>query len=204
LACIQGPPGIGKSFCGVKLILVLLDNNTSQTHPKLGPILIVCHTNHVLDQLLEPLVLAGVKQVVRIGSRSKSELLAPLNLNEIVRNEGFRTKQEKITIWYLIKALEHQHRRLTHLSTELARSGSWDSVRDIAPFVFPDLLQVVENAPDEEGFQTFRVLKNKEWAFQQWIDADPQRRILHQEWIAQVKEPLELRFIEELYNFVDS
>lgn len=80
LALIQGPPGTGKSYTGVAIIKTLLKNREAA---KLGPIICVCYTNHALDQLLEHLVKDGVKQLIRLGSRSKSELLQDLNLHRI-------------------------------------------------------------------------------------------------------------------------
>lgn len=83
LALIQGPPGTGKSFTGVKIIEALLENKRAAN---LGPIVCVCFTNHALDQLLEHLMDAGVSNVIRMGSRSKSERLAPLNIREVALN----------------------------------------------------------------------------------------------------------------------
>ena len=83
LSLIQGPPGTGKSYTGVSLIKILLDNAKKAN---LGPILCVCYTNHALDQLLEHLITGGVKQIVRIGARSKSEMLKSLNLREIAKS----------------------------------------------------------------------------------------------------------------------
>ncbi|KAL9107643.1 MAG: hypothetical protein Q9227_007450 [Pyrenula ochraceoflavens] len=109
LALIQGPPGTGKSFTGVSLIKVLLDNAKKA---KLGPIVCVCYTNHALDQLLEHLVSGGVKQIVRIGSRSKSESLKPLNLREVVK--GIEQTATEKRIWAVAK------QNLEVLATELS------------------------------------------------------------------------------------
>lgn len=82
VALIQGPPGTGKSFTGVAIIKTLLNSTTSSD---LGPILVVSYKNQALDGLLEKLVEAGVKGIIRVGAQSKSEILAPLNLNKQVR-----------------------------------------------------------------------------------------------------------------------
>lgn len=37
--------------------------------PCIGPVLIVCFTNHALDQFLEGLVAAGLTNLVRVGGR---------------------------------------------------------------------------------------------------------------------------------------
>ena len=79
LSVIQGPPGTGKSYTGVALLKTILAHREKAD---LGPILCVCYTNHALDQLLEQLVEHGVEQILRIGSRSKSEILESLNLRQ--------------------------------------------------------------------------------------------------------------------------
>ena len=83
LALIQGPPGTGKSYVGIELVKVLLANTWSTSaaadkhqleHPEsplgpvIGPILIVCLTNHALDQFLEALHNAGIRGIVRVGT----------------------------------------------------------------------------------------------------------------------------------------
>lgn len=79
-ALIQGPPGTGKLYLGVNLMWVLLD---SATKVALGPIIVVCHTNHALDQFLEHLIKVGIEKVIRIGGRSNSLQLADKNLKEM-------------------------------------------------------------------------------------------------------------------------
>lgn len=95
LAMIQGPPGTGKSYTGVAIIRALLRN---RTEAQLGPIICVCYTNHALDQLLEHLVKDGVKQIIRLGSRSKSETLQNLTIQH-VRQGIVPTKTEKQDRW---------------------------------------------------------------------------------------------------------
>ena len=48
-----------------------------------GPILIICFTNHALDQFLEG-ILEFEENVVRIGGRSMSTKLKEKNLNSLV------------------------------------------------------------------------------------------------------------------------
>eukprot|EP01054_Gregarina_sp_Poly1_P011050 Gregarina_sp_Poly_1__11049@NODE_886_length_5840_cov_23_566603_g633_i0_p6_GENE_NODE_886_length_5840_cov_23_566603_g633_i0NODE_886_length_5840_cov_23_566603_g633_i0_p6_ORF_typecomplete_len121_score10_97AAA_11/PF13086_6/4_7e19AAA_30/PF13604_6/2_3e10AAA_19/PF13245_6/2_7e09ResIII/PF04851_15/5_4e07UvrDhelicase/PF00580_21/2_1e06PhoH/PF02562_16/2_4e05DUF2075/PF09848_9/4_1e05AAA_22/PF13401_6/0_00055NACHT/PF05729_12/0_0058AAA_25/PF13481_6/0_007ATPase/PF06745_13/0_012IstB_IS21/PF01695_17/0_012PPV_E1_C/PF00 len=52
VALIQGPPGTGKSYIGVKLVECLLLNSPVK------PILLVCFTNHALDQFLADILKA--------------------------------------------------------------------------------------------------------------------------------------------------
>ncbi|KAF2188466.1 hypothetical protein K469DRAFT_525717, partial [Zopfia rhizophila CBS 207.26] len=52
-ALVRGPPGTGKSYIGLQLVKALLENKAKA---QLGPIIVVCHTNHALDQFLERLI----------------------------------------------------------------------------------------------------------------------------------------------------
>ena len=82
IAVIQGPPGTGKTYIGLKIVEALLRNeNLWNTVGARSPILVMCYTNHALDQFLEGIMDSPVyKNVIRIGSRSRSEKLDPLNL----------------------------------------------------------------------------------------------------------------------------
>lgn len=76
VALIQGPPGTGKTFLGLKLVLMLLHNAHAWQDPEQRrPLLIVCYTNHALDQFLEGLLDNFSGTLVRVGARSKSEKL---------------------------------------------------------------------------------------------------------------------------------
>ncbi|PQE16470.1 nfx1-type zinc finger-containing 1 protein [Rutstroemia sp. NJR-2017a BBW] len=65
VSVIQGPPGTGKSFIGA-LGAKILHDFTKQT------ILVVCFTNHALDQFLEDLLDIGIPStaMVRLGAKS--------------------------------------------------------------------------------------------------------------------------------------
>ncbi|KAK3984517.1 hypothetical protein QBC44DRAFT_336811 [Cladorrhinum sp. PSN332] len=89
-ALIQGPPGTGKSYLGVQLVRVLLDR---KAEAGLGPILIICYTNHALDQFLKHLVDVGIDKVIRIGGQSKAEDLAGKNLR-VVSKDVRKTRVE--------------------------------------------------------------------------------------------------------------
>ena len=65
IALIQGPPGTGKTYVGGILTSILLQNISS-------PILIVCYTNHALDQFIER-IMKYTDQIIRVGGRCNSE-----------------------------------------------------------------------------------------------------------------------------------
>ncbi|XP_023702624.1 NFX1-type zinc finger-containing protein 1 isoform X3 [Cryptotermes secundus] len=81
---IQGPPGTGKTYLGLKVAGTLLENLEvwrAQRHP----ILVVCYTNHALDQFLEG-ILQYTTRIIRVGGQSKCEKLNSYNLKEVRRN----------------------------------------------------------------------------------------------------------------------
>ena len=96
IALIQGPPGTGKTYVGLKLIQALLKNDSLWKNTlsmvtgtvEKSPIVVICYTNHALDQFLEGMLslLNSEIQIIRIGSRSKSEAISHLNLQRFVRS----------------------------------------------------------------------------------------------------------------------
>jgi hypothetical protein len=101
-AFIQGPPGTGKSYLGLQIMRILLD---IRDKADLGPILIVCYTNHALDQFLEHLVDIGVRKLVRVGGFSKSKKLESHTLR-VVKDSETKTKSEKYLAAMSYKDLE--------------------------------------------------------------------------------------------------
>ena len=96
MALIQGPPGTGKTFIGLKIVLTLLFNSTVwsrvSVHKNIQPpILIVCYTNHALDQFLEG-IQKFTRKIIRIGGGCKSDDLIPNQINELMQI-AFRDKK---------------------------------------------------------------------------------------------------------------
>lgn len=96
LALIQGPPGTGKSHVGQTIANILLK---AQSTSELGPLIITAYTNHALDQFLESM-LKTTDKIVRVGSRSMSEKLAPYMLSALVA--------EKRSAWKILAARPKQ------------------------------------------------------------------------------------------------
>ncbi|KAH3710991.1 hypothetical protein DPMN_070490 [Dreissena polymorpha] len=84
-AIIQGPPGTGKTFVGLKIAELLLKNSTFwKTDLEKSPILVVCYTNHALDQFLEGISkVCNQEGIIRIGGRCKNENLIPFMLRNV-------------------------------------------------------------------------------------------------------------------------
>ncbi|KAI0553283.1 hypothetical protein F4679DRAFT_571330 [Xylaria curta] len=166
LALIQGPPGTGKSYTGEKIIKVLLAN---KERGKLGPILCVCYTNHALDQLLEHLLDDGIKQIIRIGSRSKSERLENVNLRVVARTTE-RTKSENSSLYETKIALTaHESttfKSLQELETCLGKSALQAYLAEHHPHHHQALFGTLM---DEEGFQEVRHRPHQ--LLDQWLHA---------------------------------
>ncbi|CDW79810.1 nfx1-type zinc finger-containing protein 1 [Stylonychia lemnae] len=97
LSIIQGPPGTGKTYVGENYVKILL-NNKKKGYFQEGPLLIVCYTNHALDQFLE-LISKYTDNFVRVGGRSKNEKFADHTLPKYVQNNSGRQSNK----YYLLK-----------------------------------------------------------------------------------------------------
>ncbi len=95
IAVIQGPPGTGKTYIGLKIVRALLHNiSVWNAEDDESPILVVCYTNHALDQFLEG-ILEFNQNIVRVGGRSNSEDMKNKNLNFLKREERRRKKVQR-------------------------------------------------------------------------------------------------------------
>ncbi|NXX41716.1 ZNFX1 protein, partial [Tricholaema leucomelas] len=113
LAIIQGPPGTGKTYVGLKIVQALLANKHAwESAGHRSPILIVCYTNHALDQFLEGIYRFQKRGIVRIGGRSSSEVLKQFTLKELRKGCGSRhypahLRRAYVNITTVMKQAEH-------------------------------------------------------------------------------------------------
>ncbi|KAF8877917.1 P-loop containing nucleoside triphosphate hydrolase protein [Infundibulicybe gibba] len=142
LSLIQGPPGTGKSFIGALLAKVLHDT-TSKT------ILVVCYTNHALDQFLEDLLKIGIpaSSMVRLGGKS-TPLTEPLSLYK--QKSDHRFQRSDYTTIDALKAFSEDYCK--KLEDEFSRYTSFQVTSD-------QLLDHLE-FEDPDYFEAFRVPKN--------------------------------------------
>lgn len=135
LCLIQGPPGTGKTFVGVKIVKAMLDNDkrarprepvmgrsfavrtSGQDQSSLGPIFCVCFTNHALDQFLEGCISDGVdaESVVRLGSRSKSEVLSSRSLHGVLLH--YKTKTDAAETRAIKNAAAELENKISQISS---------------------------------------------------------------------------------------
>ncbi|RAK83097.1 AAA family ATPase [Aspergillus costaricaensis CBS 115574] len=139
ISTIQGPPGTGKSFLGA-LIAKTLHDETSKT------LMIICYTNHALDQFLEDLLDIGIPttSMVRLGSKSTPRT-KDLGLFEQSRDTL------DVNSWSFVsqkrEELEEAVKELQSYSAEYSR----DSISK------DDMLEYLEFSEDSTFFDAFTV-----------------------------------------------
>ncbi|KAI1824167.1 hypothetical protein F4861DRAFT_548947 [Xylaria intraflava] len=224
LALIQGPPGTGKSYTGEKIIKVLLANNDKVD---LGPILCVCYTNHALDQLLEHLQDDGVDQIIRIGSRSKSERLEKVNLRSVARNAD-RTKPEKSALWNTKTSLHSQESTVFGYLRDLEGCLGRPALQTyLATYHSEHHKALFGTTSDQDGFQQVRRRRNQ--LFDQWLHSgripgptsgsrqveqlvtadlwtmnSEERYRLHDHWQRRIRDPIIRNLIDEHREYIQT
>ncbi|KAI9856280.1 MAG: hypothetical protein M1824_005494 [Vezdaea acicularis] len=135
LSLIQGPPGTGKSFIGALIAKILHDHTAEK-------ILIICYTNHALDQFLEDILDIGIPEeaMVRLGAKStpRTEHLS------ITKQRSTFTRSA--TSWDVINNLKFQSE---DLKEDIARSVSGYQHLSIGK---NQILEYLEFSEDESDF----------------------------------------------------
>ncbi|KAF2187214.1 hypothetical protein K469DRAFT_686386 [Zopfia rhizophila CBS 207.26] len=150
-AFIQGPPGTGKSYLGIQLMKVLMD---SKKTVDLGPVVVVCYTNHALDQFLEHLHAIGIRKIIRIGGQSQSSLLEEHNLRKVSQAET-KTRSEN---YLLAKSYEALDRKTKRIKGDLGRvhgilkRANWSNLQYHLLRKYPRIHAQFDQI-DEDGFK---------------------------------------------------
>ena len=219
LALIQGPPGTGKSYTGVAIIKALLRNRDAAN---LGPIICVCYTNHALGQLLEHLVKDDVKQLIRVGSRSKSDILQDLNLHRVSR-EARPTKIEGHESYQLYSELDVVLDEIEQLMPGLQNPAHWSNIKlYLQNHHYGHFNQLFGRGVDKDGFREVRGKKFN--ILSSWVQGAPkrlastrpvgellnenlqemsglERSALHRYWIQESTAELNRRFLHILDSY---
>ncbi|KAM3068636.1 hypothetical protein ACMFMG_011160 [Clarireedia jacksonii] len=172
VSVIQGPPGTGKSFIGA-LGAKILHDSTSQT------ILVVCFTNHALDQFLEDLLDIGIpsSKMVRLGAKS-TDRTKMLSLKEQASSR--LTNDQRNQIQKLSSKLQ-QHEKLLRDAFQRFSAANFNKqqIMEYIEFLtgdlpFFDALTVPSN-PDGEMTQVGRKGKaiSKYYLLDRWIRGEP-------------------------------
>ncbi|KAH8689078.1 P-loop containing nucleoside triphosphate hydrolase protein [Talaromyces proteolyticus] len=139
---IQGPPGTGKSFIGA-LIAKVIHDHTDDT------ILVLCYTNHALDQFLECLMDIGIprESMVRLGSKSTSRTKM-LGLFEQ------STQNSQISGLYV----SERRQKLDEMSTILQETSKSFLNKHV---IKRDILEYIEFSNDSDFYDAFTLPDNE-------------------------------------------
>lgn len=196
MSLIQGPPGTGKTYIGgiaARLLVDLLDRDRKTNRSERSPILVLCYTNHALDQFLEHLMDLGVKEIVRVGGKSKSPLMESRNLfnlrekkpmSQASRGQVARLFQEKDD---LVRQIESLLRNRQSGWMDPRGATSYIFLKDVIAARAPHMVPIFDNAgkaarkddsdSDEEGAEFIEVVNKKEknlWRV--WTDGNSPRK----------------------------
>ena len=105
---IQGPPGTGKTFVGLKIAKALLANKHIWSTTKKHPMLVVCYTNHALDQFLSGIIDFFKGEIVRVGGRSSNESVKELNINRLYKHVSQEIKETKSALHTVASLIQIQ------------------------------------------------------------------------------------------------
>ncbi|KAK6219129.1 hypothetical protein LQW54_002378 [Pestalotiopsis sp. IQ-011] len=165
---IQGPPGTGKSYVGVQIVRILLENKKAAA---LGPILIICYTNHALDQFLKHLLDVGINKIIRIGGRSTEPELEGKNLR-VVSKELPKTRVESQILGkaysemqMYMETADANIRPLQHVQN----GASWANVRHYLRNRNPSVYRQLD--PDHKGPEEFKFVGRDPLSF--WLGRRP-------------------------------
>lgn len=151
VALIQGPPGTGKSFCG-SLIAKAILSETAET------ILVVCYTNHALDQFLEELMDIGVPEteICRLGGSAKiSARLQPLTISSISVDREITNAEKRIeanafrTVSEAVVEVSDLEKEMIAVSD--SENLNWKVVKPLLQRLYPDLVEGFQVRPQQNG-----------------------------------------------------
>ncbi|KAL1880751.1 hypothetical protein Daus18300_001365 [Diaporthe australafricana] len=159
------PPGTGKSYTGEKILKVLL---ASKEKLRLGPVICVCYTNHALDQLLEHLLDDNIKNMIRMGSRSKSERLENINIRAVSEKTPL-TKTEGRENYELGHRMRDLESDVTRLLDELSRCKSLSATKTYLATFYPAYYRELFGSDDNNDGGWIEVQHRRLDVIQRWL-----------------------------------
>lgn len=176
ISVIQGPPGTGKTYMGLKIVQALLKNrriwnrrNTirgGDVRSSRSPILVMCFTNHALDQFLEGILDTHEEEdlrLIRIGGRSKNEKIQECSLYNVKKK--------------LQNVPNAEYSKMKNLSTQAEAEGEKCS-RQISSY----------NNEDPRCFVSFNAIKfvieeHLYWSLIEPAETEEEERIALELWL---------------------
>ena len=139
--------GTGKSFIGALLAKILHDKTKES-------ILVMCFTNHALDQFLEDLMDIGIsaESMVRLGSKFTTHT-EPISLSKQYKSSNFKRSQES---WNMINKSKNETESSWH-----DLSASADAFRDTT-MTAKDFLEYLEFSEEPQFYQALMISGQEE------------------------------------------
>ncbi|CAG8591908.1 3194_t:CDS:10 [Funneliformis mosseae] len=181
IALIEGPPGTGKTVVGVEIMKVLLAEENRKA--RIGPILTICFTNHALDQFLEHLLDENITNIVRLGSRTKSEKIKGFSLEEVCKNH-IRNGKQSYFISKLHRSLEEIEQKATEVRNILHKRWlKWADVQEYLMTEYKPFYNKLRRVRDDdlpnwvlETNDDFRLVQNRRkrnlTVFEKWRNGE--------------------------------
>ncbi|XP_060086142.1 NFX1-type zinc finger-containing protein 1-like [Ylistrum balloti] len=178
----QGPPGTGKTYIGLKIVKALLHNHSIwNTNPDTHqedhrPMLVVCYTNHALDQFIEGICDFFKGSILRVGGRSTSEAMKKYNLNSMrsrireLREVPDEIHRGRMNARNQMKDLQHEINRISS-SLEIASREvlNEDVLESFMGRFYADISET-RAAYFDDGFQTQQ--RKTRAAILDWLNID--------------------------------
>ena len=200
IAVIQGPPGTGKTYIGLKIVQALLKNCHAWNAPSplldqfghpvrrlstaKSPILVMCYTNHALDQFLEGILAMNDNiRMIRIGGRSKNEKIQECNLGSVKRTLRNVPKDEYIQMKKLSEGAEREGNNCSYeMQTYYDPENKFISLTSLKSIIadhhYWSLLEPAETQQEEK------------WALELWLGLYRKEIIIEYETVTvQAPEP---------------
>ena len=187
VAVIQGPPGTGKTYIGLKVMEALLCNRDKWDPHGDSPILVICFTNHALDQFLENILdikfiqskrnalfftwsesVEVTPRIARVGGRSQNERIQKLNVNQLVRH--YSDSDGKQCDYRRIKEMQHD-----------LKDCSFDDYKGPSPHKYLTLSELSYLVDDPNHIkQLSKLSTSDEDVVQRWLGGyDKTQAIIH-------------------------
>ncbi len=163
---IQGPPGCGKTFIGVQIVRALLASSRRDR------VLLVCFTNHALDQFIRHCIDSGIplESVCRLGSKFKWEALERRSLNRIKEQWPPRAN-------HAFKELRSEIRERVDFARTEFRATLPEDANDMEVLLHLNRIEspltagIFQSIKDDEGFEEVSNSSKKE-ILAQWLNGD--------------------------------
>ncbi|XP_046847641.1 NFX1-type zinc finger-containing protein 1-like [Xenia sp. Carnegie-2017] len=173
IGIIQGPPGCGKTFIGVKIVQLLLSLS-----PKLEkPILLLTYKNHALDEFLKHMLEFCVKDdMVRIGGRSKEPRLESCKLKSL-RKEIVYDKATNAEIRNTSVEIKNIEVKTKQIVKELERSSFLTYSSLVEEMEEEQLKSLIANAPWGQGGIAYNI-SSKKIVDKRWMESQIQNAVM--------------------------